>query len=112
MSLLLITFMYRYSPLLSRLTAFVVCDFEAVTLTFYHMFLNIHRGVLKCYFSICLFHVKENKGDQWNPLSLRPPIHVERKWPWKRSGSWSGTDFYGCVRGNVSEIMVFKEAET
>ena len=73
MLLLLITFMYRYSPLLSRLTAFVVCDFEAVTLTFYHMFLNIHRGVLKCYFSICLFHVKENKGDQWNPLSLRPP---------------------------------------
>ena len=42
--------------------------------------------------AVWLFRVKENKGDQWNPLSLRPPppphthTHVERKWPWKRSG--------------------------
>ena len=45
------------------------------------------------------------------PPFSKAPLHVECKWPWKRSGSWSGIDFYGCIRGSVSEIMVFKEAE-
>ena len=66
--LLLITFIQCYSPLSSRLThhcTLVACDFKWVTVTFYSVFLNIHRsGVLTALFGCYI------AGAMWNCCHL------------------------------------------